>query len=98
MAALQDQLTADMRDAMRAGDSVRRDEIRGLIAMLKSEQQTKLTRTLEQAGLILEDSPDTELSTEQRQQIDDIRANSDLNAEEEQAVLLKRIVQHRQSI
>src|SRR5438067_311571 len=98
MAALQAQLTADLRDAMRAGDTVRRDEIRGLIAMLKTEQQSKLTRTLDQAGLILENSPCTELTHDQRQQIDHIRATNDLSEDEEQAVLLKRIVQHRQSI
>ena len=54
MAALQDRLTSDLKDAIRAGDATRRDEIRGLIAMLKSEQQTKLTRQLSKRGLILQ--------------------------------------------
>lgn len=98
MAALQEQLNTDLRDAMRAGDTVRRDEIRGLIAQLKTEQQAKLTRTLEAHGLILENSPDAQLTPEQRDQIDQIRATSGLNDDEEQAVLVQRIVQHRQAI
>jgi uncharacterized protein YqeY len=97
MAALQDQLTADLRDAMRAGAAVRRDEIRGLIAMLKTEQEAKLTRTLQAQNLIL-DSPDAQLSPEQLEQIDRIRATNALSEDEEQAVLVTRIVQHRQSI
>ena len=98
MAALQDQLNVDLREAMRARDNTRRDEIRGLISMLKSEQQTKLTRRLEQQGLILEEGLDVALTPEQREQIDQIRATNDLTDAEEQAVLVTRIVQHRQSI
>ena len=48
-----ERLTADLKDAMRAGETVRRDEIRGVIAMLKAEQQAKLTRALGKQGLIL---------------------------------------------
>src|SRR5215831_3303557 len=33
MPTLTERLNADLKDAMRAGDTVRRDEIRGLIAM-----------------------------------------------------------------
>src|SRR5207248_3301650 len=51
--SLLERLTADLKDAMRAGDALRRDEIRGLIAMLKAEQQSKLTRVLSKQGLIL---------------------------------------------
>jgi uncharacterized protein YqeY len=98
MAALQDQLNTDLRDAMRAGDAVRRDEIRGLIAMLKTEQEAKLTRTLLAEGLIIEDSPDVQLTPQQLEQIDQIRAANRLSEDEEQAVLVTRIVQHRQSI
>ncbi len=98
MAGLQDQLNTDLREAMRAGDTLRRDEIRGLIAQLKTEQQAKLTRTLSSAGLILEDSPDSELTPAQRDAIDRIRAENRLSDDEEQAVLVTRIVQHRQSI
>jgi uncharacterized protein YqeY len=66
--------------------------------MLKTEQQHKLTRRLEQQGLILEDGLDIALTAEQRDQIDQIRASNDLSDAEEQAVLVTRIVQHRQSI
>jgi uncharacterized protein YqeY len=97
MAALSDQLNTDLREAMRGGDNVRRDEIRGLIAQLKTEQQAKLTRTLAAKGLIL-DSPDAQLTPEQLEQIDQIRASNGLSEDEEQAVLVTRIVQHRQSI
>ena len=98
MAALQDQLNADLREAMRARDHTRRDEIRGLLSMLKSEQQAKLTHRLEQQGLILEDGLDVALTPEQRERIDQIRATSDLTDAEEHGVLVTRIVQHRQSI
>ncbi|HLZ29738.1 MAG TPA: GatB/YqeY domain-containing protein [Chloroflexota bacterium] len=83
---------------MRAGDAMRRDEIRSLIAMLKAAQQIKLTQSLEQHGLILEDSPDAELSSEQLAEIERLRAASRLDPAEEQAVLVRSVVQHRQSI
>ncbi|MBV9899089.1 MAG: GatB/YqeY domain-containing protein, partial [Chloroflexi bacterium] len=35
MPSLLDRLNADLKEAMRGGETVRRDEIRGLIAMLK---------------------------------------------------------------
>jgi uncharacterized protein YqeY len=82
---------------MRASDSVRRDEIRGLIAMLKAEQQAKLTRLLGQHGLILH-GDSAQLSPDQERQIDRLRATTTLSEDEEQAILLQRVKQHRQSI
>lgn len=98
MPSLLEQLSADLKDAMRAGEAMRRDEIRSLIAMLKTAQQTKLTQSLEQHGLILEDSPDTVISAEQLAEIERLRAASALSPDEEQAVLVRSVVQHRQSI
>jgi len=97
MASLTERLNADLKDAMRAGDTVRRDEIRGLIAMLKAEAQSKLTRSLTREGLILH-GENEQLSPEQQQQVDQLRATVALGADEEQAVLLQRVKQHRQSI
>ena len=97
MASLAERLTADLKDAMRAGDAVRRDEIRGLIAMLKAEQQSKLTRTLNQRGLILQDESAT-LTAEQQAEVERLRAASGLSDDEEQDILLQRVKQHRQSI
>jgi uncharacterized protein YqeY len=96
MPSLLEQLNADLRDAMRAGDALRRDEIRGLLAMLKSEQQSKLTRTLSEQGLILEEGQD--LSPEQVASAERLRATTALSEAEQQAVLVQRVVQHRQSI
>jgi uncharacterized protein YqeY len=96
MPSLLERLSADLKDAMRAGDAVRRDEIRGLIAAIKAEQQSKLTRTLSQQGLILQEG--AELSPEQQAQVNHLRATSPLDDDEEQAVLVQRVVQHRQSI
>ncbi len=96
MPSLLDRLNTDLKEAMRAGDSVRRDEIRGLIAALKSEQQTKLARTLSKQGLILPEN--VQITTEQQAQIDHVRASTSLNDDEEQAILLQRVKQHRQSI
>lgn len=96
MPSLLERLSADLKDAMRAGDAMRRDEIRSLIAMLKTAQQTKLTQSLAQQGLIVED--DAELSAEQLAEIERLRAASVLNPDEEQAVLVRSVVQHRQSI
>jgi uncharacterized protein YqeY len=97
MPSLLEQLNADLRDAMRAGDGVRRDEIRGLIAMLKAEQQSKLTRSLSKQGLILH-GENEQLSEDQQRQVDHVRATSSLDEHEEQAILLQRVKQHRQSI
>jgi uncharacterized protein len=97
MATLQERLTADLKDAMRAGDSLRRDEIRGVISMLKAEQQSKLTRALNKSGLILQGDEGT-LTAEQQAQVDQLRAQSSLTDAEEQAILLQRVKQHRQSI
>ena len=72
MPSLLEQLNADLKDAMRAGDGVRRDEIRGLLAMLKAEQQTKLTRSLTKQGLILH-GDNVELTSDQQAQIDQVR-------------------------
>ena len=98
MPSLLERLNADLKDAMRSSDTLRRDEIRGVIAMLRAEQQSKLKRTLEGQGLILEDSLDVALSPEQQVEIDRIRATNALDEAEEQAVLVQRVVQHRQSI
>ena len=97
MAALQERLSADLKDAMRAGDALRRDEIRGLLAMFKAEQQAKFTRALSTSGLILQGENDT-LSPEQLVRIEQLKAESGLSAEEEQDILLQRVKQHRQSI
>jgi uncharacterized protein YqeY len=97
MPTLLERLNGDLKDAMRAGDAVRRDEIRGLIAMLKAEQQTKLTRALSKQGLILH-GDNAELSPEQQTEIDRLRATVALSDDEEQAVLAQRVKQHRQSI
>jgi uncharacterized protein YqeY len=98
MPSLLEQLSADLKDAMRAGDAMRRDEIRSLMAMLKAAQQIKLTQSLEQGGLIVDDSPENALSAEQLAEIERLRAASTLNPDEEQAVLVRSVVQHRQSI
>ena len=97
MAPLLDRLSADLKDAMRSGDATRRDEIRGLIAMLKAEQQTKLTRQLVKQGLIVH-GDDASLTPEQQADVERVRATSDLSQDEEQSVLLQRVKQHRQSI
>jgi uncharacterized protein YqeY len=98
MASLLERLNADLKDAMRAGDAPRRDEIRGLIAMLKAEQQSKLKRALDQHGLILDEGANQALSPAQEAHIDRLRATTALSEDEEQAVLVQRAVQHRQSI
>jgi uncharacterized protein len=97
MPSLLERLNADLRDAMRANDGLRRDEIRGVIAMLKAEQQTKLTRALSKQGLILH-GENAVLTPEQQSQIEQLRASTSLSEDEEQAVLLQRVKQHRQSI
>ncbi len=97
MPSLLERLSADLKDAMRAGDGVRRDEIRGLLAMLKAEQQSKLTRALSRQGLILH-GENEQLSPEQQRQVEQVRASSALSDDEEQAILLQRVKQHRQSI
>ena len=97
MPSLMERLNADLKDAMRAGDATRRDELRGLIAMLKAEQQAKLTRQLSQRGLILH-GENASLTPEQQAEVDRLRAQSELSEDEEQAVLLQRVKQHRQSI
>ena len=97
MPSLLERLTADLMDAMRAGDAVRRDELRGLIAQLKAEQQTKLTRTLSKQGLILH-GDNAVLSAAQQAEIDHLRGSVALSDDEAQAVLAMRVKQHRQSI
>jgi uncharacterized protein YqeY len=97
MPSLLERLNADLKDAMRAGDATRRDEIRGLIAMLKGEQQTKLTRTLSRQGLILH-GDNAVLSAAQQTEIDRLRATVAITDDEEQAILAQRVKQHRQSI
>jgi uncharacterized protein YqeY len=97
MPSLLERLSADLKDAMRAGDALRRDEIRGAIAALKAEQQAKLTRTLSQQGLILH-GDNAVLSPAQQAEIDRLRASVALSDDEAQAVLVQRVKQHRQSI
>jgi uncharacterized protein len=97
MPSLLERLNSDLKEAMRAGETVRRDEIRGLIAMLKAEQQSKLTRTLSKQGLILH-GDNAELTPEQQREIDSVRASTTLGDDEEQSILLQRVKQHRQSI
>jgi uncharacterized protein len=97
MPSLAERLNADLKDAMRASDVVRRDEIRGLLAMLKAEEQTKLTRTLSKQGLILH-GENAALTPDQQRDVDRIRASSALSDDEQQAILLQRVKQHRQSI
>jgi uncharacterized protein YqeY len=97
MPTLLERLTADLKDAMRAADVVRRDEIRGLIAQIKAEQQTKLTRLLSRQGLILH-GDNAVLSADQQADVDRLRATTSLSHDEEQAVLAMRVKQHRQSI
>jgi uncharacterized protein YqeY len=97
MPSLLERLSADLKDAMRAGDALRRDEIRGVIAVLKAEQQSKLTRTLSKQGLILH-GDNAVLSAAQQTEIDRLRASVVLTEDEAQAVLVQRVKQHRQSI
>ena len=96
MPSLAERLNADLKDAMRAGETLRRDEIRGVLAMLKTEQQNKLTRVLTERGLILEEGQ--QLTPEQAAEIERVRGTTSLADDEEQAVLVQRVVQHRQSI
>jgi uncharacterized protein YqeY len=97
MASLLERLSADLKDAMRAGDTGRRDEIRSVIAVLKAEQLIKLTRTLSKQGLILH-GDNAVLSPAQEAEIDRLRATLTLTDDEAQAVLVQRVKQHRQSI
>jgi uncharacterized protein len=96
MPSLFERLNADLKDAMRAGDALRRDEIRGLLSALKAEQQSKLTRTLTQQGLILDES--AQLTPEQAAAVERVRRENALSDDEQQAILVQRVVQHRQSI
>lgn len=97
MASLLERLTADLKDAMRASDAVRRDEIRGLISQIKAEQQSKLTRLLSKQGLLLH-GDNAVLTPDQQAQVDNLRATSALSDDEAQSVLAMRVKQHRQSI
>ncbi len=97
MPSLLERLSADLKDAMRAGDATRRDEIRSVIAVLKAEQQSKLTRALSKQGLILH-GDNAVLTAEQQIEIDRLRASVELSEDEAQAVLMQRVKQHRQSI
>ena len=97
MPSLLERLSADLKDAMRAGDATRRDEIRSVIAVLKAEQQSKLTRALSKQGLILH-GDNAVLTAEQHIEIDRLRASVELSEDEAQAVLMQRVKQHRQSI
>ena len=97
MGTLVEQLSNDLKDAMRAGDTVRRDEIRGLMAALKSEHQAKLTRELSKRGLIIH-GEDTPLTAEQEAAVNQLRAEVKLSTDDELAVLQQRVKQHRQAI
>ena len=97
MGTLVEQLGNDLKDAMRARDTARRDEIRGLLAALKTERQAKLTRELGKRGLIVH-GEDTPLTAEQEAEVDRLRAEVILNSDDEIAVLQQRVKQHRQAI
>ncbi len=97
MSALADRLAEDLKDAMRAGNTVRRDEIRGLLAALKSERQAKLARVLEKRGLLLR-GEETQLTPAQQAEVDRLRVEVDLTDDDELSVLQQRVKQHRQSI
>lgn len=97
MARLRERLGEDLKDALRAGDTVRRDEIRGVLAALQAEAQVRLTRALDKEGLIPR-GDNVELTPEQEQAADRVRASSALSDEDEEGVLQERIKQHRQSI
>jgi uncharacterized protein YqeY len=97
MPSLSDRLSADLKDAMRAGNATRRDELRGLLAMLKTEQQAKLTRALSNAGLIVQ-GEEAVLTPEQAAEAERLRTTTVLNDDDEEAILLQRVKQHRQSI
>jgi uncharacterized protein YqeY len=97
MASLSERLSADLKDAMRAGDTTRRDEIRTLLALLKAELQAKLTRTLAEQQFIVQENEAT-LTPEQEAAIGRVRSTTALTEDDEQSVLLTRVKQHRQSI
>lgn len=96
MPSLADRLSEDLKAAMRSGDTVRRDEIRGVLAALKAERQTKLEATLDKAGLIPRD--ETPLTPQQATEVERIRSEVALTEDDEQGVLEQRVKQHRQSI
>lgn len=97
MTTLAEQLASDLKDAMRSGETIRRDEIRGLLAALRAERMARLTRELDKRGLILRNENE-QLSPEQAAEADRLRAELDLSADDQMAVLLMRVKQHRQSI
>ena len=97
MSGLANRLSSDLKDAMRAGNAVARDEIRGVLSQMQAERGAKLTRELDKRGLILRDESAT-LTPEQAAEAARLRAESDLSEADEQAVLLQRVKQHRQSM
>jgi uncharacterized protein len=102
MPSLSERLNADLKDAMRAGETVRRDEIRGVLAMLKAEQQAKLARVLAAQGLLepqnAQAGQEPEFTAEELARIDELRRTTTLSDEEQEGVLMLRVKQHRQSI
>jgi uncharacterized protein YqeY len=97
MGVLGNRLADDLKDAMRVGDTLRRDEIRGLLAALTAERQSRLAAEVDKQGLLIRD-PSVVLTPEQTARIEAIRSSYQLSDDEEQSVLLQRVKQHQQSI
>ncbi len=85
MGALDERLMADVKDAMRAGDTTRRDVIRFLRSALKNAQIARIEFTEEQA----EEGVTVERAAERDQPLSD---------EEELRVLQRQIKQRQDSI
>ncbi len=97
MSTLIERLGEDLKDAMRAGDAQRRDELRGLLAALKAARQEKLTRELDKRGLLLRGENQVPTAAQQAD-IEKLRSELELTDLDETAVLQQRVKQHRQSI
>ncbi len=85
MGALDEQLMADLKDAMRSGDTVRRDVIRYLRAAFKYAQIARIEFSEDQAA----DATEVQRSAERDQPLSDA---------EELAVLQRQIKQRQDSI
>jgi uncharacterized protein YqeY len=83
---IKDQLNRDLKDAMRAGDEVRKTTLRQLLAGLRQAQLDKRTAAAQGKG--------AELSAEQMQALDRL----DIDEAEAEAVLQKEAKAHRESI
>jgi len=95
MAALEEQLANDLKEAMRAGDTVRRDVIRYLRAALKNAliarvQVSEYPATEDEDGLPIEGAADSVTRAPER--------DEPLSEEEELAVLQAQIKQRQDAI